>query len=309
MRSLRSIQVLRGVAACFVAVGHASGGVAPGATWVDLFFVISGFIMAGVSRGRTPGQFLFDRFWRIYPLWWIAIIPWLASSRDWQIVATSLTLWPLWGALVRPALPVGWTLLFEILFYVSVALSMRFGIKPVLAVFALFLAGGVAYRSQPVFSYFGNPMMLEYLAGVLIYNLPKSSRIAVPLLVVATVLLMLSPSWVYAPSFAMSAPRSAWRVLYWGIPSAMIVYACISLEQLFQSRRWNVPVLLGDASYSIYLFHLFIMGLLPFAWPIKSFIMIGACVAIWAFFERPIMAMKPRLWRTRKPVEAMASTP
>src|SRR5947209_10067302 len=97
VRALRSIQVLRGVAACSVAIGHACGGFVLGGTGVDVFFIMSGFILAGISQRRTPGRFLFDRFWRIYPLWWIGVAPWLASSPDWQTLAASLTLFPLFG--------------------------------------------------------------------------------------------------------------------------------------------------------------------------------------------------------------------
>src|SRR5438128_2745859 len=69
-----------------------------GAAGVDLFFVISGFIMAQVSLGRTAGQFLGDRLWRIYPLWWVAVLPWLfLLPRGPTFIASSLTLWPIYA--------------------------------------------------------------------------------------------------------------------------------------------------------------------------------------------------------------------
>src|SRR4051812_39342227 len=85
MRKLRSIQALRALAACAVVAMHAhgvgglqdTGPTRVGAAGVDLFFVISGFIMAHVARERSAAEFIKDRLWRIYPMWIIALAPWL----------------------------------------------------------------------------------------------------------------------------------------------------------------------------------------------------------------------------------------
>ena len=79
---LRSIQVLRGIAAMAVVAHHAFDGPRLGAAGVDLFFVISGFIMATCTGARSPGQFLADRAWRIYPLWLIAVAPWIVMNPE-----------------------------------------------------------------------------------------------------------------------------------------------------------------------------------------------------------------------------------
>ena len=78
---LRSIQVLRGIAAMAVVGHHAFDGTRIGAAGVDLFFVMSGFIMATCARDRGPLEFLADRAWRIYPLWLIAVTPWTMTMR------------------------------------------------------------------------------------------------------------------------------------------------------------------------------------------------------------------------------------
>jgi peptidoglycan/LPS O-acetylase OafA/YrhL len=91
---LQSIQILRGIAALLVVIFHVraqemlaiggnglaempflNGFVNNGFAGVDLFFVISGFIMVYVTDGVRPGirsslDFLFARATRIYPLWW-----------------------------------------------------------------------------------------------------------------------------------------------------------------------------------------------------------------------------------------------
>ena len=69
---LRSVQVLRGVAASAVVIGH-TGFFAIGSAGVDLFFVISGFIIATVAPGRAPLAFLRDRLFRIYPVYFVYI--------------------------------------------------------------------------------------------------------------------------------------------------------------------------------------------------------------------------------------------
>ena len=120
MRKLRSIQVLRAVAACAVVVVHSylrsgqfeANAIRLGAAGVDLFFVISGFIMAHVAVGRTSGQFMRDRIWRIYPMWWLAVIPWLfILNFGVPNLLASATLWPVYGATFSYPLPkLGWTL-------------------------------------------------------------------------------------------------------------------------------------------------------------------------------------------------------
>src|SRR5215471_6743859 len=99
-----------------VVAHHGFEGTHLGAAGVDLFFVISGFIMATCSAGRQPLQFLADRAWRIYPLWLIAVIPWLLMSpQTFLEIVRSITLWPVYGGrLLNPALGVGWTLSFEL---------------------------------------------------------------------------------------------------------------------------------------------------------------------------------------------------
>ena len=68
MQKLRSIQTLRALAACGVVVYHTydtGGKAAYGGVGVDLFFVISGFIMAKVAQAKTAAKFAQDRLWRI----------------------------------------------------------------------------------------------------------------------------------------------------------------------------------------------------------------------------------------------------
>lgn len=311
MRKLRSIQVLRAVAACAVVVLHAylrSGETQPGpirlgAAGVDLFFVISGFIMANVSVGRTPRQFLADRVWRIYPIWWIATIPWLfALPYAPQNLLASITLWPVYGLTYYYPVPMlGWTLGFEMLFYISMALAMatRAALPLTLfgAAFVLGLTTGV-----DLFAFVGNPLILEFLAGVWIARLPRDERFALPLLAVGLVAFAVAPEGFFTLDVAADPQAAAFRALFWGVPAAIVVYACLCLERRFASARWNGPVLLGDASYSIYLFHLTIINILPLLWLAEIAVSIAGGVVMWWFLERRVPEFRRdfRTWRMQR---------
>jgi exopolysaccharide production protein ExoZ len=271
-----------------------------GAAAVDVFFVVSGFVITIMNKRPS---FLYDRCWRIYPLWLIAVTPWLLTyPTDGKTLAASLTLWPVFGGMVTPTLGVGWTLSFDVLFYVAVALSARTGVKPLLALYAAMLAGSL-FSKAPIFDFLGNPMMIEVLFGAVLAKLPRDRRLAVPLILAAVVLFALSPTWVAGRELAVRAPASAWRVLYWGIPATLLVYGCLCGEEGFKHRAWNGLVLLGTASYSIYLFHLTVIDRISLPWPAEVAVAIGVGMALWWFVERPVTAMKPR-WRRRVLVPA-----
>lgn len=295
---LQSLQVLRAVAASAVVVGHC-GGFALGSAGVDLFFVISGFIIATVAPGRSPSEFLSARVWRIYPIYYVYLLPWFgvaiwAGLATWQGTLTSLTLWPVYGEVVRPYLKVAWTLTFEMLFYVSAAATLRYGSRAVLLAFAACLLG-FQFFPNPLLGFLGNPMIFEFLAGVFIARLPRSEAGGL-LIPVGIVLFALSDAARFAePPSAIDASVSIYRVLAWGIPAALIVYGGICLE-----RFAKVPllVLVGDASYTIYLSHL-MLSLLPFIWWAEAPLLIGIGVLLYLLIERPMLNRKQLLLAVR----------
>lgn len=294
MHKLRSIQVLRALAACAVVVLHGYNYVdvtSPariGAAGVDLFFVISGFIMATVAADKTAARFLSDRAWRILPLWFVAVSPWLLLpnlSRD--VVTASLTLWPVYHhAIVHPALGLGWTLSFEFLFYFGFALALSSRPAVPLTLYVVFFLLGFATK-EALFVYLGNPMALEFLAGVLIAHLPRS-RFGPALMLCGFAWIFLGPLdagiWNDVSSQALE------RSFYWGMGAALVVYGAVSAEGLFTSAAWNFPVFLGNASYSIYLFHLLAVERL--SWPLSVAGGIAAGIAAHIIIERPITAIR-----------------
>lgn len=302
---LRSIQVLRALAAIGVVIHHAYSAVNPhsvaqlGAAGVDLFFVISGFIMATIGPRRSPGSFLFDRAWRIFPLWWIALIPWLIVRQpDMQELLSSLALWPIYGgAFHSPVLAVGWTLCFEILFYAAFAMALATRIWVPLLGFALCLAA--SNSGSALFHYLGSPLILEFLAGVVIARLPRLQALGLPLLVIGLAAFASSPLDYANEAFG----EMAWlRVFHWGLPAAITVYAALSLERHFTHRLFEAPVFLGNASYSIYLFHQLIAANGNWILGTALSILIGS--VSYLLVERPIMAFRARLRRRRSRVAA-----
>jgi exopolysaccharide production protein ExoZ len=175
-----------------------------------------------------------------------------------------------------------------------VAWSLRVGAWPLIGAFFVIMAAA-AVTHAPLFNFLGNPMIFEFLFGVVIAKLPRERRLALPLLVFALICFTFAPTWVYPPAFAMTAPASTWRVLYWGAPSAMVVYAFLSIEKLFAGKAWAFPVLLGDASYSIYLFHLLATDNLQLWWPLELAAGVGIGLIAWMMIERPIIRAKKRL--------------
>ncbi len=233
----RSIQCLRAVAAVAVLVYH-FGNIALGAAGVDLFFVISGFIMASVVPGSSSGRFLGDRAWRILPPYYAAValeILLIQSPVTAHQLLVTLTLWPV-GI---PILHHSWTLSFEMLFYVGCACYLAVG-RVIFLLIPLALIAPMLV-DHPLVGFVGHPLIVEFLAGMVIARLPR--RFGGTALIAALAVLLMMPT-------------SADRILSFGIPSMLLVHGILSFEPQFRSRGWTPLLSVGDASYSIYLVHL-----------------------------------------------------
>lgn len=306
MIRLRSIDALRGIAATLVVLRHSYAGFAFGSIGVDFFFVISGFIMAKLSLERTPKQFLRDRAWRIFPIYWVLVSYtlaaglWKGQSFNW--FAANLILVSRWFGFTEFAWGITWTLCYELAFYCLVALGMKLGSYRVpLAIFALCVIAR-PFINSPLVDFFGSPIAVEFLFGVAIARLPKCESYGMPMAGIGILWLALFPNgWIENMELAMSYELGALRVLVWGIPAALIVYGCLSNERRF--GRWATPLVwLGLASYSIYLIHLKIIEVFNYApsWLLAvSSIWIG--FAAWYFIEKPLLRLpKVRLSRSKK---------
>jgi len=269
---------------------------AVGAAGVDLFFVISGFIMATIAPGRTPTRFLADRAWRIFPLWFVAVAPWIAVFHNsaGQTLA-SLTLWPIYqGKYYFPYLGVGWTLSFECLFYLAVAVALRTTYLLPLSLFVACMGGSFLFGGDAL-SFLGSPLILEFIGGVVIAKLPRKAPLAMPCLVAALICLLIAPTHLYLSHVAISPQFVMDRVLFWGIPAMLVVYAALSAERSF-GAPWIWPlVLLGDASYSIYLFHQLPLNAFDLSPWLAILVAIGTGLSIYLLIERRLLALRPPL--------------
>lgn len=286
---LGRLQGLRAIAAYMVVIYHSfeflhSTGlgipqIPVGASGVDLFFAISGFIMVYVSSERdTAASFALGRLARIVPLYWlatfaamglIAVRPWLfpASHITPESVIASLTFVPAQNADGRlaPILLVGWTLNFEMMFYALLSTSMtaRKSVRrPFLLVMmaAVFVIGLLAPKGSFA-SFYANPIILEFGFGMAIAAIVRRKR--------ASALVRLIPSIVFIAAGVAGLGLSTlltvddWiRPLVWGFPAALVVLGVVQLDIARPSAKNSRLGAMGDASYSAYLLHPFVLTLL-----------------------------------------------
>lgn len=311
-----SIQHLRALAALMVALFHACQwarldfGV--GAAGVDVFFVISGFVMGTSTAGRamSPGGFLRRRFIRVVPLYWLvtlalagAALAFPARFPDVEPEPGHLLLSMAFIQHYNPAghpfplLPPGWTLNYEAVFYLVFAAVLLAPERLRLAglTVALGAVGLIGFAFPPIYVLLANPLMLEFLAGVYIATLARAghlpSRSTGWMLISsgATIFVLIQLSRIDA---------DLWRPMVWGGPAAMLVAGAVAVEA---DRGWpRMPLLstLGDASYSLYLVHTLSIGALAMtlgAWNpwvfVPSAMLVAAIsgLACWALVERPML--------------------
>ena len=306
--TLLSIQYLRGAAALAVVAMHTGwtySGI--GAAGVDVFFVISGFIMVHVSqRETTPRLFLLARARRVVPLYWLASLATIAVTglSDLPRILTSFVFWPHAGFDGRdyPVVIQGWTLNYEVFFYAVFALSLaspRRRLEAVSVGFILLVAAGRWLQPQSVAAaVYTGPLLLEFLGGAWLCRawqhgklpgrLGSASLVAVGLI-----------------AFAVQArigPSGDWRCLTWGLPALLLVAGALGLEASGSLMRLPGFRMLGDASYALYLTHLLVQHplipvLRPLPLPIALPLMLSACIAVAVAVHRGIERPLARLFQ------------
>jgi exopolysaccharide production protein ExoZ len=279
LRKLRSIQILRGLAACSVVVFHATnfayGPFGVGAAGVDLFFVISGLIMAEVSTGRDAWSFVGARLWRVFPLYLVcAAFYQIAFPPPHPATCATVMSWTLLPLGCSPYLQVAWTLSYEMVFYALVAATIK---KSVL----IYPATALIFFLPPIADHGSNLMMLEFLAGFTLKRLPLNTVAGGAATALALV------GYATAPVHIGEYGEAPFRVLTWGIPSTLLVYGALSFERWLS--RLKPLVRLGDASYSIYLVHLMVLYPLHMAWPIEIYAAIASGYLVHLALERPLL--------------------
>ena len=318
-QKLLALEIGRGIAALMVVINHCdqatsyfSTNAAPRlATWgqygVDFFFVLSGFIIVYTHQADPKGlaaarRYLWKRVLRIYlPYWPLAFVYMLLllryqagpmSERPWSVWAT-LTLLPMEKG---STLTVAWTLSYEIMFYALFLLnyiSTRafLAAAGVWIVFLLFVVAGVAPQTQglslvPVLT---NPIVLEFFCGVAaayaVRRVPDSWRLG---LFAAGVALLALAIVTWTGQRVVLAP-----------PLALIVLAGAKTRIDGRSRFMRAAILVGAASYAIYLAHSPVVSIvarvlepLHMRWAVFAICFVlgsAAGVVYHVWFERPLM--------------------
>ncbi|MGJ8543875.1 MAG: acyltransferase family protein [Sulfitobacter sp.] len=327
---LQSLQTLRALAALMVLIGHViaeaehyfgiplPGDAIPWTRGVDIFFVISGFVITASARrfARQPFAFLRRRALRVVPLYYffttlmvatLILLPGGAkdTALDPAQILSSYGFFPYARAdgRIAPVLSLGWTLNYEMFFYALFALCLALP-APLRMLSALILClatlGWAADFANPQLRFWTNPIILEFLFGVGLARLYLRGW-HWPNLPLCTALM--------AAGFALLIaldPAPLPRFIAAGMPAAMIVGAGAWLCPN-RPLPWQT---LGDASYAIYLSHRFalrgatllLLPLLP-ANPLGTWIYVTATcgiaillgIATHRYLERPfLMPRQPK---------------
>jgi exopolysaccharide production protein ExoZ len=283
------VQALRFLAAVLVVILHALNQEItfkvhplPSQQWmqggVDIFFVISGFIMVYIVKPDTrPGTFWLQRFTRIAPLYWIAtavayvggiVAPaWFFGPHSaWFALTSALFIPPDNFQWALPLLSVGWTLNFEFAFYSILAACLVFRRPPFAAAtvaIVVVVASGIMLKPYLYFMgyYADHALMLEFLFGMGAAVLVRDHGLRPwhGLVIAAIGLTLLALLW----DFQLGWPRG----IRTGLPAFLVVFGILVSEPLWQRHEaLRQFARLGDASYSIYLTHFFFIVALSRLW-------------------------------------------
>ena len=348
MSKLGSIQVGRALAALSVVTGHvlheagnlrdaqdwllSLRGIYPFGSGVDVFFVISGFIMCYISRGRMAdpgyaGRFVFNRVTRVVPLYWfytslmvalLLIMPGAFDSATFDLghVLASYLFFPgIDDTYAQPIFALGWTLNYEMFFYALFALVILGARRaaPVVAILLLlsiFLAHPALSGGPYFLEFWSRGLILEFAAGMGLAllpwgRIPRSPVLAGLLLAGAVALLF----WMHHYS---GLPLADWRWLRYGLPAVVFVTGLLLLarDEADPEHEGSWPrrtaVLLGDASYSLYLSHPFVLSAVYMAWarlapgPAWAYVVVAvlACLAFSILSYRWLELPLARIFRS-----------
>jgi exopolysaccharide production protein ExoZ len=291
-RKIASLQVLRGVAALMVVSHHARRAVSArrpedlvytdfsiilseiielGSVGVDLFFVLSGFLMLHIAEPYFRGQrsvfdFLLQRVVRIWPLYlvatFVALIPALATLVRTGVMGYDLTPYRLLGLVfvptfnanggIQPILGVGWTLSYEFLFYLAFAAILPFGRPHALVRLAAVLLAlhgvGQILGSSAMGHFLRSDLLLEFFAGGTIAILFQRG-----LLRFGTGAALIAAGGVLLLGSTLLPASNVPRAVAFGVPACLAFTGFLTLEGRVAWPSWLL--LVGDASYALYLFH------------------------------------------------------
>lgn len=287
---------------------------------VDIFFIISGFVIYYIGVGRPSGalsalDFMSRRIIRIAPLYWlftflmiisIVSVPQSVSASRPGISEIVKSLFfipygPLGAPYTRPILAQGWTLNYEFFFYLIFAFSLllpRYRLAVVLTALLTFAVLGEFSVFPPVVQLLLSPFLLLFAAGMLLARF----RDSLPTHGTAVALMLFLGGLLAAGLMPIFPENDIWmRLLTRGVPSMAMVYAVLRWRAAPKWITTGAMPLLGDASYALYLSHPFVVNVLLIIFektglPISNLFFgvatagaIVASVVIYFVVERPLL--------------------
>jgi peptidoglycan/LPS O-acetylase OafA/YrhL len=339
---LYQLQTLRFVAAGLVMFGHgmqegrqhgsqAFSDALYGRPWgsgVEIFFVISGFIIYFITRGAGGGSrvaidFFVRRIIRLAPLYWLftllmaAVILLLPGD----VAHTRLTVSMLIRSMLfipyetpgvaglHPVLGQGWTLNYEFLFYAVFGVCLwltRHRLAAVSAVLCAIVLAGVLVPLPPTVAFYATYRLLLFVGGMALArwydDLPRlgTPTVAVLLVLAAFVggfIVPLPAEWEPFTRSAMSL-IGVYAILFWRAPPVFV-------------SRGALP-LLGDASYALYLGHPFAINAVLIVWKrlgigygyaflaVACLAAIGSTLLVHLWLERPLMRVLTNAYKSSR---------
>lgn len=330
---IRNIQAMRGIASfmvfCIHVLSTSPGMGADALSWfyyplgsagVDIFFVISGFIITTVAprsaKEQTPVvHFATRRFVRIYPVYWVVFAIAVVASQ-FIFLSPPLEPRPLWmKALLlthyNDKILAAWSLTFEVYFYAVVSILLLVSPKRITALILIWCVAmvgaiyGGAFNVQwiPGRLVLFNPLIIEFMFGVavaIVFRF-KIMPFGITAIFIGVVGLLVSGEIIRHYQMQMLPPW--WRVASFGMPAMFLIYGMVAVEQM---RGWTMHPLwqrLGDASYSLYIWHQLVLFSLLAMWQkyglihlipgwvsllIWATIAFGVGISAYRYIERPL---------------------
>lgn len=298
-----SIHYIRGIASILVILYHFRGNLngiyaqpnlgdllfGRGGIGVDLFFVLSGFIIAFSTQKNTGSiDFLFKRAFRIYPVYLacmflMLILPSFSLNDDFIKSLLFIHLnydytAPVFGYSFIFA---AWTLTYEIIFYTLFCISQAISHKQRTIVCSLLilvltislqlffnhgklsLFGNVSISSENdvpgILKILASPMMVEFVYGMLIFHIFEFVRKKSIILSIPPVKALCTVGVIFCIICYMTGYRTYSGPIGAGLISAILFISALTIESIYGSFKSNILNLLGNLSYSMYLSHVFVI--------------------------------------------------
>ena len=314
-KPILSIQYLRALAVISVVILHRGGItyiIPMTGAGVDLFFVISGYIMFLITARResSPGVFLWQRLIRIVPPYWCMTTVAILLTLIWPQLLWSVDISPLhvltsyffiphktvpeFSERLIPALTQGWSLNVEMYFYAliaaSLALPRRWQLGALTALFVLLAWINVYHHPQELLADFATkPLLLELLAGLWLgqfwdWKVLPGRKAGFSFIALGFISILVENA--FNPLVDDLRPNGG---------AILIVLGALCIEADGGVKEYTRLRLLGDASYSVYLTHNLVVALIGTILP-RGLLSIAVSVAassllgVWIYtrLERPL---------------------